>query len=294
MAKTAQKTTSTVSETRELSPLEKCYGAIVAEISNLNKAIADDNLKKMLEAAEALKSAEKQYAKTKAAEVYADLKKTGEPIKNALIMRTFPVIGHIEVKDDGTLVRVEECVRTRYIDLVALCEKCKLSTAWQYKVEKFNQLMTLRAVSELEGSDDLKKAITDKFYMKEDARFVDIGKVPSSKTKIAEMIQKIFDEVLFEDNGKGENIYRVMNKDAEYILLTYTKSGKDALSVVAARNNVMHKLIANVMHRVVTKKVYTVDFKMVETENSVTVPEAPKAEPEKASEQKSESTKKSA
>ena len=110
------------------------------------------------------------------------------------------------------------------------------------------------------------KQICDSFYMNKLARQIELGETPDSNTAICKQLQQVLDGILYEDNGKGKNVYRVNNHDVAYLLMCYTKRGKKTLSVAVAKNAYMHRLIADVAHRIVTNKAYDLEYRMISAE----------------------------
>ena len=261
---------------------------VISQIEAYNKALKENDAAKLAGIEQALREAEASYAEVKQTEVFGELQKTDNPVKAAITLHSFNVIGHRADREDG-VVKGFELVedKPKQIDLVKLCKACKLPTDWQYKVEKFNQLLALRTANELKMTKAQIKAICDSFYMNDLARQVDLGGTPDSNTAICKQLQKVFDEVLFEDNGSGKNVYRVNNHDVAYLLACYTRRGKKLLAIAVAKNAYIHRIVMDVMHRVVTGKTYDLEYKM--TSAKVSAPEtkadakpADKAKPAKA------------
>ena len=124
------------------------------------------------------------------------------------------------------------------------------------------------------------------------AREIDLGGTPDSNTQICKQLQMVVDAIIYEDNGKGKNLYRVNNHDVAYLLMVYTqRNNKKVCSVRIAKNSYMHKLVLDVMHRILTGKVYDLEFQMTKNKSEKTEPakdteEKSKTEVEKPSEAK--------
>lgn len=246
----------------------------------LTKAIVDHG--ETLAAESALKEAEKAYAEGRRVEVFAELRKQPNPVKAALEMYSFPVIGHRLTRDDGVVTGVElDYGKQKQIDLVRFFEACNLKTDWRFKVEKVNQLMTLATAEDLKVDTKRKKEIATTFYMSDIARQIDGGKTPTSTTAMCKLLQQAMDEILFEDDGKGGNKYKVLNRDVQYLRFCHTKRGKKVLSVAIMKNKQVYNLMADIAHRLVTGKVYDLEFQMVKGSVTASNPE-PKAESPKA------------
>lgn len=253
---------------------------IVAKIDEYNTALKENDFAKATRVEQELKEAESAYAEAKCVEVFSELKETANPVKAAIEMHSYLVVSHKVKREEGVITGFEIIEdKVRQIDLVKFCEFCKLPALWKYSVEKFNQLLACRTATELKMTKAQIKKICDSFYMSDLARQVDMGETPDSNTAICKQLQRVFDEILFEDNGKGKNVYRVNNHDVAYLLMCYTKRGKKTLSVAVAKNAYIHRLVLDVMHRIVTGKAYDLEYRMVSAEK---VPGAKKAAEVKA------------
>lgn len=246
---------------------------IVEKIDEYNKALKDNDLAKTRSLEQELKEIEKDYAEAKRTEVFDELKKSKNPVKDAIIMHSYFVVSHRAEREEGVVTGFEIVEdKVCQIDLVKFCKHCSLPTNWQYMVEKFNQLMAMRTATELKMTKAQIKKICDSFYMNSLAKKVDLGETPTSNTAICKQLQQVFDAVLLEDNGKGKNIHRVNNHDVAYLLMCYSKRGKKTLSVAVAKNSYMHRLVMDVMHRVVTGKAYDLEYRMVKAKDSSEAP----------------------
>ncbi len=242
---------------------------IITKIEAYNAALKMNDAVKIANAANELKDAESDYADEKMRSVFQSLSEKENVILEAVKMRVFGVVGHTTERENGVIKRVViDETRTREIDLLELCKFCGKSMEWKYKAEKFNQLLTLRVASELKVPTARMKEICDSFYMSEIAQEKESGKTPDSNTAMCKELQKVFDLILFEDDGKGKNRWKVNNHDIAYMVMAYTRrSNKKALTISVAKQSYTNRLIFDVMHRVVTNKVYDVDgFKMKKDE----------------------------
>lgn len=242
---------------------------IVKKIGEYNEALKENDLAKATRAEQELKDAETAYAEAKCTEVFGELSKSENPVRAAVEMHSYLVVSHRIKREEGTVIGFEIVEdKVRQIDLIKLCEFCKLPTNWRYKVEKFNQLLALRTANELKMTKAQIKKICDSFYMSDLARQVEMGATPDSNTAICKQLQQVVDAILFEDNGKGKNIHRVNNHDVAYLLMCYTKRGKKVLSVAVAKNSYIQRLVLDVMHRIVTHKAYDLEYRMVSAEKA--------------------------
>ena len=250
-------------DARKEKVLNELRDDIVKEIGLFNKALKENNFSEMTAVEARLKEAESEYANTKATAVYDELSGADEPLKAAVIRHSYYVLAHKNIRDNGVLVRVELADdKEKQIDLVKLAKYLKLDVSWKYKVEKFNQLLCLRAAQELKLSKAEVQKICDSFYMDKLSKAVELGETPSSNTQICKQLQSIVDSMVFEDNGSGKNKYKVNNHDVAYLLMRYTQKGKSALSVAVAKHSYLHQLIMNIEHRIILGKQYSLDYKI--------------------------------
>lgn len=267
------------------------YGKILAErratiealIAEYNTALKENDAAKLNRVEIELKEAEAAYAEDKLGEVFSELSVDPNPVKAAIIRHSYEVVGHSKVSEGGVLLSIEiEDHREKQIDLLRFCKFCKLKTDWQYTVEKFNQLLCLRTANELHMTKTQINKICDSFYMNRLSRAIELGETPDSNTAICKQLQKVCDEILFEDNGKGKNVYRVNNHDVSYLLMCYTRRGKKVLNVAVAKSAYVQRLVMDVLHRVLTDKTYDVEYKMVSDTQKAREAAKAKAEEEKA------------
>lgn len=248
---------------------------IVKKIDAYNTALKENDAAKANCIEQELRGAEAAYAEVKCVEVFGELAKKENPVEAAVAMHSYLVVSHKVKRDNGVIVGFEIVEdKSRDIDLVKFCEYCRVPTLWKYKVERFNKLLALRLANELKMTKAQIKRLCEKFHMSEQARQLELGETPDSNTQICKRLQEIFDEVLFEDNGKGKNTYKVNNHDVAYLLSCYSKRGKKTCSVSVAKTAYMHRLLLDVMHRVVTNKVYDLEYRELKDAPAV----APKSE----------------
>lgn len=255
----------------------------IAKIDEYNAALKENDNAKMVKIEQELKENEAAYAEAKCEELFERLSKDENPVKAAITEHSYFVIAHKMRRGEGGVNEGFEIIedKVRQIDLVKFCKYCHKDTDWQHNVEKFNQLLALRAANELKMTKAQIKKICDSFYMSRLAREVEMGGTPDSNTAICKQLQMIIDKVLYEDNGKGKNVYRANTHDVAYLLMCYTKRGKKVLSVSVAKNTYMHRLIFDIMHRVVTGKVYDLEYRMISDTKVVEAKAAAKVKSEK-------------
>lgn len=257
---------------------EKSKKDIETLIAKANALIKANKLQDYYELMPKLDEAEKKYAELKATAVYTDLAKLPMPIIEAIKAYSYEIVRHKETtnKETHKVESLELVEKTRQIDLLKFCKHAKLDTDWQYPVQKFNQLLCLRSAKELKYSASEIKQVVDKYFLDEQARKIEMGETPDSNTQICKQCQRVIDGIIFNDDGKGNNTYKCNNHDIAYLIMCYTKKGKERLGVKTAQNDFLRRLIMDICYRILTNGRYTVEFKIKNDKKTVeTNAEAP-------------------
>lgn len=211
-----------------------------------------------------IRDAEAAYAEQQMREVFDECKKQPEPILAAVERYDYPILAHRLNREEGVvteMVLVED--RTKQIDLVKLCKALGIAHLWEYKVEKFGNLLCMRAAKELGWSDAQIKQIERLYYCNALSRKEDMGTVPTSNNQIVKLLQQVIDAVLPLDAETGKSKYRCNSHDVAYLLMAYTKrNGKKKLTIEVAKNSFVHRLVMDVMHRIVTGATYDLKYQM--------------------------------
>lgn len=251
-------------------------------VSRYNDAMKDNDNKAMRQAEEDLKKAEGTYREDKQSQLFSLLKETENPVLEAVKQHSFLTYTHKMNKVEGVDMGLEIAENKRIqIDLVRFCTVCGLSVDWVLEAQKFNKLLCLRTAKELGLSDSEVKKIDDSFAMNKLLKKAECGETPTSNTQMLKALQQIVDKVLYVEataeemmtpegkpvkNPTGtKNRYRVNNSDVKYLVATYTKKGKAALSVAVSKNKAFIDVIADILHRIVTENSYTVEYQAIKT-----------------------------
>ena len=250
---------------------EEIREKLEAAVSDYNKAILAKDFNAKNEAETNVKGYVAEYKKAKQDSVLYQLSQEAEPMVAAVKMLTYPILRAKSVKEDGIETGMELVDSEARINLVKVAERCKLPTAWQYKVEKLGLLLSLRAAKELGVSARELKSMTKDYRMNDLARKVEMGETPDSNSQIVGMIQTVMDEV-FPGKGKANS------HDAAYMWMAATRAGREAKTIRVCDARLAHNLFADVANRIITKSKYDVDYKKVKAEGSKTEPA--KTEPE--------------
>ncbi len=84
---------------------------------------------------------------------------------------------------------------------------------------------------------------------------------PISKKTLTRELQKIVDAIIFVDNGKGLNQYKVTSWDVAFIVLCSCKQGKKPKTIAMPKDTTITKLLIQVINRIMTGDSYEVLYK---------------------------------
>lgn len=124
-------------------------------------------------------------------------------------------------KETDALVDVTLEERNTAINLERFCKHGDLDMTWAHDSNKLLELLALRETDVFKMTPA--QLATKSHYFIANARAKKEGETPDSNTKIVKMLQKIIDEAIFVDNGKGENVYKCTNHDIAFIQDASTK-----------------------------------------------------------------------
>lgn len=207
-------------------------------------------------------AAEKDYATCAANAMYDEYAAKPNPIVEIIKAYGYKTIGHKEThskdKDEpDRIISVDATEKERQIDLLAFCKRAKLDTDWQYTASKFNQLMCLRAATQL-GVDTKKLAKT--YFLQEAVKKIAMGGTPTSNTQVCKLLQRVIDEILPNEDADGKPIYKCNNHDVAYLDDLYgKKSNKARLTVRVSNDAFLRRILVDICHRLVTGGMYGVD-----------------------------------
>lgn len=245
---------------------ELCADAEV-QVKAWNTAMFEKKLDIAANANATLENIEKDYLAQAQLETFAECAEAEKPMLAAIEKFSFQIVRHVDkTNKESDLITREIVMKDRQIDLLRFEEYCtktgKDSIAndpmWKFMVQRFNQLLCLRAARELKIDP---KAIADSYFLAEKAKEIEMGKTPDSNTQILKQLQSCIDAIIFEDDGKGKNAYKADSHDVAYLLMTYTRKGKNALAVATANHSTIRNQITAICYRIVTKADYTLEYK---------------------------------
>lgn len=188
-----------------------------------------------------------------------------DPMLEAIKRLTFSTIGVKENKKGDDKISVFEIVdREKAIDLLKLHKIADggigKDPKWNGLIERMNFHMTARVAKDLVKSRDkltaVLKEINDSYAMGEIAKSIDLGKDPTSNTKMLGTLQTIINAMIGEE-------YKAKSHDVKYLDRLYVTKGKKALSVNCANHRYFRGYIAAICHAIVTGEDYELSFKKV-------------------------------
>ena len=180
-----------------------------------------------------------------------------DPMLAAVLMLEYPTIRIVDKKDENKIpVRTIED-STKYIDLLKLHKKVNGGIGkdknWHLMIEKLNILMTAQKAIDL-GIDP--KSVNDSYAMSDIAKQIDLGKNPTSKTKILETVQIVVTAMI------GEN-FKAKSHDVNFLFSVYSKKSRKALTVSCANHKYMRQYMMEICHRITTNGSYALDYKKI-------------------------------
>ena len=228
-------------------------------VSNYNEAYQAGKFEEAMKLSKAIEEKVNEYTSVVRDDCFEACKNSKDPMLTAVTLLSFVTIGVKDEQkgDDAIPVRIV-VEKERQIDLFKLYKYCGekgigADPKWLYMAEQLNMLLTAQKAQDL-GLDP--KVVNDSFAMSNIAREISLGKSPTSKTNILKTLQSIITAML----GEG---YKATSHDVNFLMSTYSKKNRKALTVTTANHKTLRGLLAEICHRIVTKKQYAVDYKAV-------------------------------
>ena len=228
-------------------------------VSSYNEAYQAGKFEEAMKLSKTIEEKVNEYTSVVRDDCFEACKNSKDPMLTAVTLLSFVTIGVKDEQkgDDAIPVRIV-VDKERAIDLFKLYKYCGekgigADPKWLYMAEQLNMLLTAQKAQDL-GLDP--KVVNDSFAMSNIAREIDLGKSPTSKTNILKTLQSIITAML----GEG---YKATSHDVNFLMSTYSKKNRKALTVTTANHKTLRGLLAEICHRIVTDKRYAVDYKAV-------------------------------
>lgn len=196
---------------------------------------------------------------------FDECKTADDPMLEAVKRLTFATIGVRETKKGEEKIPVSEIVdKEKEIDLLKLHKSIEggigKDPKWNGLVEKFNFHMTARqakrVIKSKENLTKVLKEINDGYSMCKVAQEIEMGKDPTSNTKMLATLQSIITAMIGEE-------YKATSHDVNYLVDLYATKGKGKLKVNCSNHRYFRSYIAAICHGIVTGEDYEVCFKKV-------------------------------
>lgn len=212
-----------------------------------------------------LDAAEKDYATHAANALYDECAKKDNPIIEVIKAYAYETIGHREVRskekgESNRILSVDPITKDRQIDLLAFYRRAKIDADWQYTASRFNQLMCLRAATQLGLSTTEIKKIAKSYFLQDAVKKIEMGETPTSNTQVCKLLQRVLNEMLPNETEDGKLIYKCNNYDVAYLDDLYgKKSNKARLTVKVSNDAFLRRILVDIAYRLVTGGKYGVD-----------------------------------
>ena len=142
------------------------------------------------------------------------------------------------------------------------------SASWQSKVQRVTALLSIRAAQDI--GQDISQMLVD-FDMDEKARGMvkkDVqprAKNPISNGTLTDAMQDMLDDVLFIDNGKDQNKYRVVSATLYYFLYILFKRGTKPGTIATPRAGTVENYLVEIAHMMVHGIDFSMEYNKVKT-----------------------------
>lgn len=196
---------------------------------------------------------------------FTECRETDDPMLEAIKRLTFATIGMKVSKKGEEKIPVAEIIeKNKAIDLLKLHKTVDggigKDPKWNGMVEKMNFHMTARQAKRIvKKKENLTRVLTeinDSYAMSDIAKAIDMGKDPTSNTKLLGTLQGIVTAMIGEE-------YKATSHDVNFLTDLYASKGRTALSVNCANHRYFRAYIAAICHSIVTGEDYEISFKKV-------------------------------
>lgn len=200
-----------------------------------------------------------EYTAVARLECFNALKATSDPMLEAVRQYEFETI-YIADKKEGEqnakipVTHIE--YTTKPIDLEKLGKHCGgigKDKNWMHYIAQFNALVTAAAGGKLGYKPE---EIYDSFYMREIARKIKLGEIPTSDEAVLNLMNQVITAMI-------GNEYKAEITLSNYLIMGHTKAGKKKLTIACAKPAMMVNLMSNICHSVVTGNKPELLYKMM-------------------------------
>lgn len=262
--------------TKNYRTLDEIKDSINEAASNYLIAVSANDLESATIAENDIKEYEIEYAETSRVNCFIRIRNADNPMHEAIKEYDYHVIKHTFDRNEcGDVCGIKISEARRPIVLPKICRFCGFSSAFTAKISKLNILTRLIGITGITDANEYVKAATDALaksndvpaYVIEIARKIESGKTPTSNTQICKLLQEIYDDILFIDNGDGKNVLRATNYDVNFFKHRQSKAGKHVGSVAFFNDSKAVATIFEMMHCKLLAIDYTAEIPDVETKS---------------------------
>lgn len=235
---------------------------VEAGVQAYNAAFLDGNIDGMTTAEEETEKAIEAFNNSSKYIFFLDCLDADDPMQEACKKLQYDTISTKDVKVEGTALKNREVNdNLKFVDLLQLHQYAKekggradgigKDPKWNYMVEQFNCLLTARAAREI-GVDP--KNINDSYAMSAIAKEINLGKTPTSNTKLLEALNTIIGAMIGEE-------FKAVSHDVAFLVGGYTKKSRKALTLTAANHKTLRQTMAEICHKIMLSKAYALEYK---------------------------------
>lgn len=237
--------------------MQELKASAEAKVKAYNEAFQDKKAEEYLKLDKEIADIIGEYTAIARDIVFEDCKASDNPMLTACERLSFMTIATKDTAEGDDKIPVRSVIeKERQIDLLKLhkyCDGIGVDHNWLYMVERFNMLLTAQKAVDL-GIDP--KAVNDSYAMSEIAHGIDLGKNPTSKTKILGTLRSIIAAMLGEEFAN-----KATSHDVNFLMSVYSRKNRKALTVTCANHKYMRGYVMEICHRIITDKAYEVDYK---------------------------------
>lgn len=256
--------------------LGKSRGEIESGVAKLNAAFKKDKRSELAVELNKMDTMLKNYRKLSKVTVYAELLEEKDPMKAAILRRTYDALAVNPTFVEKTFtdekgVEAKSKVQTGYVleDIKALIEIdafetwCEMKSEtkpsrviaidnnWSCWAEHLGMFMTKRVFDEL-GKDS--KRISERYKLSKRAADLKRDAVPESNTQLLKYLQKIVSGMIGED-------YRVRSQDVAWMLNGMCKYNRNTDTLAAPTSKTIITLVTSVCYHLLAKSAYDVFYR---------------------------------
>ena len=172
---------------------------------------------------------------------------------------------------EGTLVTLDE--KSAFLPLARFVtyakeKKVVRSASWQSKVQRVTALLSIRACQDI--GQDITQMLID-YDMDEKARGMvkkDVqprAKNPISNTTLTTSMQDMLDDVLFTDNGKGQNTFKIVTPALHYFMYILFRRGSKVGTIATPRAGTVENYLVELAHMMINGIDFSMEYKKMQT-----------------------------